>query len=96
MWKDPTNIHINCKKKKSRHRRFSEQVDFGKYMKLWRFKQIKLFIPFIMVDENMKSEGDDWYKCKQRVNDYIKKRATTLFVSHVITFDESMSAFIPR
>ena len=43
LWCDPTYIDVIIKNKKRRYRRFSEHVDFGKYMKLWRFKQIKFF-----------------------------------------------------
>ena len=71
-------------------------VDFGKYMKLWRFKEIKHFVPQLMEDKDLKEEGDDWWKFKTFVNKIAENRKEHFSASHVLVFDESMSAFIPR
>lgn len=82
-------------KSKKVKRGLSEQVDFSKYMRLWRFKEIKRYIPLIMEDKN-KKDNDDWWRFTSRVNMYNKNRSTNLPASHILVFDESMSAFIPR
>ena len=33
-------------------------IDFGKYMKEWRFKEIKQFVPIVVGDELIKEEDD--------------------------------------
>ena len=35
-----------------------ETVDYGKYMKGWRFKEIKQYIPEVIEDESMKVVDD--------------------------------------
>ena len=82
-------------KSKKVKRGLSEQVDFSKYMRLWRFKEIERCIPLIMEDKN-KKDNDDWWRFTSRVNMYNKNRSTNLPVSHILVFDESMSAIIPR
>ena len=76
-------------------RGLSKRVNFGDYMKLWRFKQIKDIIPMIMEDKELE-DIDDWWKLKTRVNSYIRSRKEIVYASHVLVFDESMSAFVPR
>ena len=82
-------------KSKKTKRGLSEQVDFSKYMRLWRFKEIKRYVPLIMEDVSRK-HNDDWWRFKNRVSMYNKNRSTNLAASHILVFDESMSAFIPR
>ena len=50
-----------------------EKVDFSKYMRLWRFKEIKRYIPITMEGNTIK-ECDDWWRFKGRVELYNKKR----------------------
>ena len=64
-------------------------------MKLWRFKEIKLFIPSIMEDEDLK-ETDDWWKAKRMLHGFMEQRKRNIFASHMLVFDESMSVFVPR
>ena len=45
-------------------RGLSKRVNFGDYMKLWRFKQIKDIIPMIMEDKELE-DIDDWWKLKR-------------------------------
>ena len=72
------------------------KVDFGKWMKAWRFRQIKTLIPKIMESEVLKQRKDDWWKFKQRVSDFNKIRKEKLYASYALVFDESMSAYTPR
>jgi len=71
-------------------------VDFGKYMKWWRFKQIKHYIPLVMEDTKMKEEDVDWWKFKNRILQHNASKIKNISASHVLVFDESMSSFIPR
>lgn len=79
-----------------KRRGISKSVNFGRWMKAWRFRQLKLFIPRLMECEEMKAAGDDWWPFKKRVNDYDANRVNNLYASHVLVFDESMSAYTPR
>ena len=95
LWKEDSLLGINGKNEKKQRVGLSEKVDFSKYMRLWRFKEIKRYVPIIMEDETMK-ESDDWWRFKGRVELYNKKRQSEVNTSHILVFDESMSAFIPR
>ena len=90
LWKDTRG---NRKKKR---RGLLNDVDFGRYIKWWRFKQIKFFIPFVMEDTEMKNSDVDWWKFKKRVIEHNESKVKTISASHVLVFDESMSAYIPR
>ena len=84
------------KRTKKKRKRFAMQTDFGKYMKVWRFKEIKFYIPKIMQDAKLKEKKDDWWRFKNRIHEFNKSRRDKLFCLHIMVFDESMSAFIPR
>ena len=73
----------------------SEFSDFGQHMKLWRFKEIKQYIPQIMEDESIK-ENDDWWRYKSWVKKTFAMRKNSVFASHILVFDKLMSAFVPR
>lgn len=81
--------------RKKRRCGISRRTDFGKYMKQWRFKQIRQYIPEVMADKS-KEETDGWWKFSTRVTKFNAKRKELLKSSHVLVFDESMSAFVPR
>ena len=87
LWAD------NCDMKKKAG--VSINVNFGIYMKLWRFKQIKQFISTLMKEEEVKKD-DSWWKVKGIINKFIEKRKEVIIASHTLVFDESMSAFVPR
>ena len=82
-------------KKKKKRKVFVERVDYGKYMKAWRFKELKAYIPTVMEDDS-KKDNDDWWRFKTRVEAWNDTRKQKLFSSFVLVFDESMSAFVPR
>ena len=81
--------------KKKQKKSLSQNIDYGNYMKLWRFKEIKSFVPEIMVDAERK-ERDDWWRFSAQVEKYGQRRKDRVLASHVLVFDESMSAFVPR
>ncbi len=63
LWKEDFLHGRNGTNQKKQQVGLSEQVDFSKDMQLWRFKEIKCFVPIIMKDETMKD--DDWWKFKE-------------------------------
>ena len=76
--------------------KLSTNADFGQYMKLWRFKELRAFIPKIMEDHTLKEQGDDWWQFKLRMNIFNESRKKHTNASHNLIFDESMSTYIPR
>ena len=46
---------------------FSDDIDFGKYMKWWHFKQIRYFVPIVMEDTKLRDDGDDWWRFKDHI-----------------------------
>ena len=56
-----------AKNKKIRFK-LSANVDFGTYIKLWRFKELHALVPKIMEDNILKEEGDDWWQFKSQMN----------------------------
>ena len=94
LWKEDFLRGNNSKNQKKQRVGLSDQVDFSKYMRFWRFKEIKPYIPIIMEDETMKD--DDWWKFKGQVEMLNEKRQSNITTSHILVFDESMSAFVPR
>ena len=58
---------------KRRKASFSNNIDFGKYMKLWRFKEIKQYVATVMEDEDSKATNN-WFKVKKMVRKFMDKR----------------------
>ena len=54
-----------------------------------------IFISKLMKDEEVKKE-DSWWKVKGIMNKFIQKRKEVIIASHMLVFDESISAFVPR
>ena len=48
-------------------KKLSCHADFGKYMKLWRLKELRAAVQKIMEDHTLKEEGDDWWSFKAHV-----------------------------
>ena len=85
----------NTNKRKER-KGLNEVVDFGKWMKWWRFKQIKQFVPKVMEDNMIKIANVDCWQFNNRSLKLNFHKRTLLSASHVLVFDESMSGYIPR
>ena len=73
---------------------FINNVDFTPYMKEWRFKEMKVFLPHIMHAEEEK-EFNDWWRFSKKVHEYNESRKQIRRCS-INVLDESMSAFVPR
>lgn len=85
---------VNRKKKKLK-KSLREKVDYGIYMKQWRFKQLKLLLPKTMQDDT-KKETDAWWRTRKLMENYTKNMTEIMYASSTTVLDESMSAFIPR
>ena len=90
LWKD------DRKNMKKRRKGFYGDIDFGKNVKWWRFKQIKYFVPIVMEDATMRDEDVDWWHFKDHIIKHNENKKQIICTSHVIVFDESLSSFIPR
>ncbi len=66
-----------------------------KYMKEWRFKEIKKFIPMIHADTGRK-ENDPWWQIVSAIEEFNLNRSVRVASSIWKIFDESMSAFRPQ
>ena len=91
LWLSET---INKKKKKVK-KSMAGRVDFGEYMKLWRFKELKLLLPRTMEDEAKKS-SDDWWRIRKYSDQFSKHVRNSMYISSAVVLDESMSAYVPR
>ena len=60
--------NTNETKNKKERKKLSSNADFGTYIKLWRFKELRAFVPKKMKDDTLKEEGDDWWRFKSRMN----------------------------
>ena len=83
------------RKKRIRRQGLSGSVDFGQYMKIWRFWQLQQLVPKLMEDSEVK-DVDDWWRLRGGITRFNRIRKKKLIGSHIAVFDESMSAFIPR
>ena len=77
-------------------KKLSSNADFGKYMILRRFKELRSIISKIMEDLTLKEQRGDWYQFKSRAQMFNNNRKHHSYASHILVFDGSMSAYIPR
>ena len=91
LWMNEKDIERGKKRRST----LSHHVDFGQYLKLWRFKELKHYVFHVMKDESIKEE-QDWWMFKKYVDKFNERRKSVILSSHVKVFDESMSAYIPR
>ena len=82
----------NATKKKFK-RSLSHDADHSDYVMLWRLKEINSFVPAIMADLE-KKEDDDCWRFSSQEEKHDERRQNRVFASHVLVFDESMSAIV--
>ena len=73
----------------------SSSTDYSEYMNRTRFFEIKSVIHFMMEDKSVK-HVDDWWKVRNFVDGFNKRRVDELYTGIVMVLDESMSAMVPR
>ena len=71
------------------------KVNLSRYLKEFRFHEIKRFIPYLFAEDGLK-DTDPWWQFKAGVDLYNENRKKNVSPSLLKTFDESMSAFRPR
>lgn len=69
--------------------------NMDQYMKEWRFKEIKKYIPMIYADNSRKND-DPWWQFVSGVDQFNSNRSYRVASSIWKVFDESMSAFRPQ
>ena len=74
----------NETKNKKVRKKLSKNVDFGTYMKLWRFKELRAFIPKIMEDHTLNEEGDGQWQFQSQMNSFCNSRKN-LYIHHIIS-----------
>jgi len=73
----------------------THKARFDRYMKLYRFKEFRHFLPKIF-EQPMEKDSDPWYCFSSAVNEFNEIRNELVQSSHVKVLDESMSAWHPR
>jgi len=68
---------------------------FDHFMKCYRFKDFRHFLPDIFVDEQLKDEDDPWWKFVGAVAEFNQHRWDIVKASSWKMSDESMSAYHP-
>ena len=69
---------------------------FDQYMKHYRFKDLRRFLPLAFQCEKLKEKGDPWWQFQWAVDEFNRLRADRILHSSWVAFDESMSAWRPR
>ena len=69
--------------------------NMGRWMKEYRFKEIKSLVRYMYRDEDRR-ESDPWWEFVQAVEDFNENRRKTVAASLWKVFDESMSAWCPQ
>ena len=82
LWKPPPKV-------------INKTQSYGRYMKEYRFKEIKSVFPCLFW--NKENENDDpWWKFRDAVKSFNLTRKEVIKVGTDLCLDESMSAMIPR
>ena len=74
----------------------SQPTNFGKYMRYYRFKQFKRFLPKIWQDNDQCFDTNPWSQFSPAIQNFNDIRKDLLLCSEIIPIDESMSAFRPQ
>ena len=77
LWRDQS------RKSRKRRKGLLLEVNFGNYMKEWRFKQIKYYISHIMEDIELKNNEDDWWRFKKRIQNFNNNRKQNIYASNI-------------
>ena len=70
-------------------------AEFQKYMRDYRFREWRSYIPFFYKDAGVK-DSDPWWEFVTAVNDFNHNRLELLIPSNHLCIDECMSAWRPR
>ena len=82
LWSPPSHV-------------LNKTVSYGKFMKEYRFKEIKSVFPMLFWDKENKAD-DPWWKFRKAVDEFNETRKKMVNVSSYLVMDESMSSIVPR
>ena len=71
------------------------KVTFDNYMKAYRFKEFRKFLPCIWEDSTLEN-SDPWWQFVSAISEFNSRRRSVMITSKWKVFDESMSAYRPR
>ena len=69
---------------------------FTKYMKHYRFNEFRHYYPMVMESEEMRQDGDPWWRYTGYVQKFNESRKEKISSGNWIVIDEMMSAYRPR
>ena len=72
-----------------------QKAKFDRYMKLYRFKEFRFFLPK-MFEQPLEKDYDPWWAFSSAISDFNEIRNSHITSSWVKSLDESMSAWRPR
>ena len=75
---------------------FSPDVDFGKHMRAYRFRQFRTHVAKIWQDNPSRRHQDPWWQFSPAIRNFNSIRQNLILPCEVIVIDESMSAFRPQ
>jgi len=70
--------------------------NFDQYMRPYRFKEFRRFLPEAWVDFDLKESNDPWWQFQAAVTEFNNLRSETIRAHCWKVADESMSAYRPR
>jgi hypothetical protein len=68
---------------------------FDQYMKHYRFKDFRCFLPLAFQCEKLKEKGNPWWQFQWAIDQFNQFRGDRIINSRWVAFDESMSAWHP-
>jgi len=69
---------------------------FENFMKLYRFKEFRHFLPLAYASENLQKQDDLWWQFREGVDEFNNNRKDKMHFPQWVAIDESMSAWKPR
>ena len=72
-----------------------QKANFSQYMKLYRFKEFRYFLPKIH-EQPFEKETDPWWRFSSAINNFNDTRNNLVISSWYKVLDESMAAWRPR
>jgi hypothetical protein len=69
---------------------------FEKFMKLYRFKEFRHFLPLAYASEALREANDPWWQFREAVTEFNNNRKEKIHFPQWVAIDESMSAWKPR
>jgi hypothetical protein len=69
---------------------------FDRFVKLYRFKEFRHFLPFAYASESLQKMNDPWWQFRDAITEYKNNRKQKIHFPPWVAIDESMSAWKPQ